>query len=118
MRYQSGNISITYTLFDQDNDNCSIAVQYALDASGTWYDATESDGSDGITDLTADNAGTVHTFVWNSFQDNVATGSLESNVRIRITPSDTAQGEPGFTNTFPVDNRAPDTPSLLISWWF
>ena len=105
---QSGNVTISYSMFDPESDPCSIQVQYSLDGGGTWNSATPT-GGDGMTGLAASPSGVSHTFVWASGSDIVNTNI--SNVEICITPSDSGgTGTQGATNAFTVNNYVDTTP--------
>ncbi len=100
---QSGNVTISYTLTDAESDMCGILVQYSSDGGTTWNTATAASGGNGTTGLTSGSNGTSHTFVWASGSDIV--NANNSNVEIRITPSDAGvAGTAGTTGAFTVNN--------------
>jgi hypothetical protein len=111
-----GNFPISYKLYDMENNNCGIYVEYAFDNSG-WHDATPGTGGDGTTGLAASSDGVSHVFYWDSYADNVARMDAEDLVRIMITPYDTQNGSASATDIFMVDNSkgfpAQATPSRL-----
>ena len=80
---QSGNVTISYSLFDNESDTCSILVQYSPNGGTSWYTATQGPGGDGMSGLTSLPGGSPHTFVWASRNDIVNTNI--SDVEIRIT---------------------------------
>jgi hypothetical protein len=104
---QSGDVAITYRLFDGDSDNLDIAVEYSPDGGGSFYTATESANplSEGITDLSALPGGSTHVFVWASAVN--MGGMVSQQVQVRITPYDSEQGTFATTQTFTVDNNLP-----------
>jgi hypothetical protein len=100
---QSGNVTIGYNLTDAESDLCSILVQYSPDEGANWQTATAVAGQgDGTTGLTSGPSGTSHTFVWASGSDIVH--ATNSNVKVRITPTDTVSGTAGTSGIFTVDN--------------
>ncbi|MHC4660875.1 MAG: hypothetical protein ACYS8W_04240 [Planctomycetota bacterium] len=108
---QSGNVALTFILYDDQGDYCRILVEYVLDNGSDWLTATPGPGGDGIMFLSSGETGSIHTFVWDAIADNVAPAGGENSVRVRITPSDPyASGEPGFTDLFAVDNFMPGVP--------
>jgi probable HAF family extracellular repeat protein len=100
---QTGNVVISYSVVDAESENCTIAVEYSSDGGANWTAATAGSGGDGTTGLTSSPGGTSHSFVWSSASDIV--NAINSNVKIRITPKDSAQGVTGITGAFVVDNR-------------
>ncbi len=106
---QTGNITISYTLIDETSDTCNVLVEYSIDGGTTWNNAEPGTGGDGTTNLASSPTGISHSYVWDSVADNVATTSVEYDVRIRITPSDTVQGTAGETSDFTVDNFSWET---------
>jgi len=100
---KSGDISIAYTLSDAQSDSCSIQAQYSTNDGATWSTATGGPGGEGVSGLSSSPSGVPHVWVWNSTADLGMT--LNSNVQIRITPSDAGgPGTGGTTNSFTVDN--------------
>jgi hypothetical protein len=98
---------IDFYLADNESDPVSILVQVSKDGGATWGTATPAFGSTALTGLASSPGGTLHTFLWNSVDDTVATGAgpVNAQVRIRITPADAAPGVAGSTTNFSVDNR-------------
>ena len=100
-----GAIRIDYELFDADSDPVDIAVEYSLDVGVTFQPATETVGapSEGTTGLATTPSGTPHVFVWDSLLDLPAQSAPD--VRIRVTPSDCAPGNPGLTGQFSISSN-------------
>ena len=110
----SGNITINYSLFDDESDACSIQVQYSPNGGTTWYAATQGSGGNGTSNLTSLPLGSPHTYVWNSLADIGSTNN--SNVKVRITASDAGgAGSPATTGVFTVLNQPVNPPELTIS---
>jgi len=101
---QTGNVTISYTVYDNESDTLSITAEYSTDGT-LWYTASEGTGSDGKSGLASSSGGTNHTFVWNSVSDE--NGIESDTVRIRIEVSDINAGESEDTGTFSLDNKAP-----------
>ncbi|MHC4661090.1 MAG: M14 family zinc carboxypeptidase [Planctomycetota bacterium] len=118
---QSGNITISFTVSDVEGETVSIYAEYSEDGGVTWNEATLVSASGGtvdggnITGLAATPTPVNYSLTWDSAADNVATGSLNSTVRIRVTPSDTANGNPAVTGNFTVDNVGPPPPKPIIT---
>ena len=112
---QSGNILISYTLTDAENDPCTIVAQFSLDGGATFSPATQGTGGNGVAGLTSSPGGTAHTFGWNSGADGVATGLTPASVKFRVTPSDPSAGTAGTSGTFSVSNRPFTPPSASIT---
>ena len=110
---QSGNVTIKYSLFDPQSDRCSILVQYSPNGGRTWNTATAVSGQgDGTTGLTSSPSGRANTYVWASGSD---IGNVnDSNVEIRITPSDAGGVDTaGTSGVFTVNNHV--TPPTLMN---
>ena len=103
---QSGDVTISYTLTDEESNSVDIAVEYSQDGgtSGSWQNATMVTGQgDGVSDLTTSpSPGTAHTYVWNSFADIPNTN--QDDIRIKITPTDIQPGTADETTNFSVNN--------------
>ncbi|OQA05721.1 MAG: Regulator of chromosome condensation (RCC1) repeat protein [bacterium ADurb.Bin374] len=92
-----GDITLTYTLSDPDNDTCGIEVFYSI--NGGLFVRTESL----LGTINNIVSGTGRTIVWSS-ADNIA--SNVSNVRVRIQPSDAyGKGTYGISSSFAVNNN-------------
>lgn len=110
---QQGNITITYSIVDVQQDPISITVEYSLDGGSNWA-AAVSAGGDGLTDLTSSGVGVQHTYIW----DSVSNGAgmqypADNDIRIRITPDDgNGAGLFGETSDFTVGNLSPGTFAL------
>jgi len=102
---QSGEVVVTYKLFDGDSDVLMVLIHYSLDAGTSFTTATESLNplSEGMTGLGASPGGTTHVFIWDSLSDMA--GVASDLVEIRITPYDAEEGTPATTPTFSVDNN-------------
>jgi len=104
-----GDITLTYTLINNDSTTSRIAVEYSEDGTN-WAAATEGTGGDGTTGLTTSPTGVQHTYVWDSYTDAGASEKKENTCYLRITPYDASPtgGDAGATRTSPaftVNNR-------------
>jgi hypothetical protein len=109
---QSGNITIDYTLIDQESNACSVQVLYSLDGS-TWYTATRADSGDGTSGLTSSPSGVNHTFVWASGKDIVDKNA--SSVQVYIVASDASgAGTAATTGAFAVENYVSQRPAAFV----
>lgn len=102
----SGNVAISFTLFDAEGDACSVFVEVSLNGGATYAPATPGPGSGPLTGLSASPGGSVHGFVWNSFADGAGLPTPNSAVRLRLTPNDGVAGPQAVTADFSVDNTA------------
>jgi PKD repeat protein len=92
-----GDISISYTLKDIDNDICNISARYSTDQM-IWHDATMGSGGDGTIGLTTSAEGVSHTYVWAS---GVDLPDISAVVYFEIRPKDgMLDGIYGISNAF------------------
>lgn len=105
------NVSVSYLLYDSNNDALDVTIEYSPNGGLTWYSATQA-GGDGIYGLSSSSGGMPHSFIWDSVSD-AGRASL-SSVRIRITPYDSSgAGTPGTSENFEVNNN--DAPVVFLS---
>jgi hypothetical protein len=81
-----------------------VTVEFSSDGGATWAAAKPAYGNGSLGGLISSPAGTAHTFLWNSVDDLVGLGSVVTNARIRITPSDGNAGPAVSTANFTVNN--------------
>lgn len=111
---QKGTVAISYSLSDLESDTCSVQVEYSPNGGVTWYAATRATGGEGTTGLTSGTGGASHVFLWASGTDMSNVSS--SDVRIRITPSDSlGSGTPGVSSAFTVDNFVNFQPLAIVT---
>jgi len=103
---QHSTVAIDYTLYDAESDPVTIAAAFSTDGGITFSPALPAFGNGSLSGLATSPGGTLHTFLWNSVDDGVATGGgpVNTQVRVRITPSDAAAGTAGTSGPFTVDN--------------
>jgi len=103
---QSGNVAITYTLYDSNSDPVDIEVQWYDPVADQWNPATQA-GGDSLTGLSSSPSGVSHVFVWDSLTDFGT--KFSDQVKFKIRPSDaTAQGNWVESDPFIVaNNKAP-----------
>lgn len=77
---QTGTVTITYTLQDDQWDKCNIKVEYSKDGE-YWYMASGTPK----TNLESSPTGKEYTFIWLSKEDIIAT---KTYVYLRIIPND------------------------------
>ncbi|MFH1422340.1 MAG: sialidase family protein [Planctomycetota bacterium] len=82
---QSGNIIISYILFDKESKPASILVQYSLNGGVKYSTASEAAGGDGKSNLQTALRGIAHSFLWDSRKDIGDTN--HNDIKIAITPS-------------------------------
>ena len=104
---RSGDIVISYILYDPDERNATLEVQYSLDNGVTWLPQsglpTEGVGGDGTTDLRSAARGLAHSFVWDSVAD-IGCINCET-VRIRMRPTTRRRGDWASSGQFTVQNH-------------
>lgn len=112
---QSGNITINYTVTDEDGNNNDFVVAYQSPGTGSnpaTLVSTSTGTIDGSTILNVSPGN--HSFVWNSNQDY--TNNHTSSMKIKMVWDATLSFE---TNTFEVDNtgtgNTPPTALFTIS---
>jgi hypothetical protein len=109
---QSGDITIGYTLIDQESNTCSVQVYYSLDGD-TWHTATRGGAGDGTSGLTSGPTGVDHTFVWASAKDIVDKDAAK--VLIYIVPSDASgTGTAATSGEFAVANYISQRPAAFV----
>jgi len=102
----SGNVTITYTLADPNNDACNITVYYSTDGGSNYIATTNLTGT-----LTGVTPGSGKNLVWNSAAD--VNGNSDA-VRIKISASDgNGDGTPGESATFAISNNTPPVVSSV-----
>ncbi|MEW6607593.1 MAG: VCBS repeat-containing protein [bacterium] len=94
---QTGSVTITYTLQDDDWNKCIIKVEYSTDGQ-YWYSATGTPKSD----LESTPEGTNQTFTWFSKEDIIAT---KTYIYLRLIPNDGIADGPTATISFYLRNR-------------
>lgn len=107
---QSGNVTLSYMLADADSDVQSVVFAYSQNGGTSWAPATLGPGGDGTTGLASTPGGMPHTIVWDSLADLGATD--QTDIRVRLTPTDFEQGATASTGNFHVDNNQP--PAIVI----
>lgn len=109
---QTGNVNITYTLYDVDNETSDVLVHYSTDGGETWKKASQG-GGDGTNDLLATADGMTYEFIWDSAKD--LPNTTEDKVRIRIKVSNDHEiGDTVMTDNFTVNNVLNLRPELKI----
>ncbi len=111
---RSGDVVITYVLYDYDSYPANIKVQYSIDGGIRYGLATEAAGGDGVTLLSANQRGIAHSFVWDSVAD--AGYVNENNAKIVITATTRTVGLPSYTGNFALENYilGPWEPNLRV----
>jgi hypothetical protein len=101
---QTGSISFSYTVADNETDRVTIIPQYSLDGE-TYSYASMGDGSDKINNVKSSVEGKSYVFVWDSKEDLPDSDNPE--VIFRIIAKDSEEGIPGTIDAFYLDNKAP-----------
>jgi len=101
---RSGNVVISYVLYDSESLPADIAVQYSIDGGISYFNATEGSGGDGTTSLATNERGIAHSFIWDSVAD--AGYVNEDNARILIAAITRKTSVPSTTSNFLLENYA------------
>jgi hypothetical protein len=108
--WQSGDVTITYTITDSDNTVFNIlqtnesGIEYSTDGN-VWHDATESlIGSDGLSNLAKD---IELNFVWDTTADIPNIEDETVYIRIRPNDGDLSAATWQISNPFKIDNAGP-----------
>ncbi len=64
-----GDITISYTLYNDRETVCSMRLYYSTDDGTTFTEGTKGTGGNEKTSLSTTSAGTSYSFVWNSYTD-------------------------------------------------
>jgi hypothetical protein len=85
----AGSAELSYSLYDQESDPCTIIPQFSPDQGITWYDATKHPSSEGTTNLASSPGGTAHSFTWDNDadKDNIKTDNREMLFRMIVIPN-------------------------------
>jgi len=102
---KSRDISVPYSLIDNDSNPCSITVQYY--ELGVWKNATLGQGGEGTLNLSSSPAGVDHLFVWDSKED--IKQKHYNIVKLRIKANDGTLDSPWTeTDYFIIKNKPVD----------
>jgi len=102
---QYGDITIEYTLADDENDVLNVKAEYSEDGGNSWQPATV-DGQ--VTDIYS--SAYLGSVVWRSDQD--LAGTDQTDIAFRIVPADNDAGTPGRTENFHLDNN--ELPTIKV----
>ena len=107
--FQTQEVPLTVTIFDPENDSVDLKVEYSLDSGNTYNLAAMKESLKGLVALAQ---GKEHLFHWQAGQD--MPDKLEENVKVRVTPIDTAAGAAAESGEFTVDTRDDLPPEITI----
>ncbi|MFC1694282.1 T9SS type A sorting domain-containing protein, partial [Candidatus Latescibacterota bacterium] len=102
----SGDVTISYSVSDKEQDSVDIIIDYSIDQGKNWYEP-ESSGSK--SNIKAD--GSTYSIIWHSYDD--LKGRDLENVWIKMTAVD-----PDSSNTVKIENIRLDNnlpPSVVLS---
>jgi hypothetical protein len=102
---QYGDITIEYTIADDENDVVSIKAEYSEDGGMSWYPATVEGQLDDIY-----SSGYLGSLVWLSQED--LGGTDQTDIAFRVIPSDNDEGTAGRTDNFHLDNN--EIPTISV----
>ena len=101
---QSGDVAISYTLKDDEQDTLSFVARYSKDRGTTWQEAAITGTDSGL--VPAEYTGNL---VWHTLPDLV--GVEDTLIAFRLIASDYEPGTPGEV-VFHLDNN--DPPTLVL----
>ncbi|MFH1707389.1 MAG: VCBS repeat-containing protein [Planctomycetota bacterium] len=102
-QYNASVIPISFTLYDAENQDCDITLEYQV-AGGGWSPCTGIAGA--TTGLTALSTGSAHSVTWNGTAN--LTPATRLQVQVRIIANDTVEDSlPAESNGFTSGNNAP-----------
>lgn len=109
---QRGDITVSFTISDAEEDPCAVTFGYSSDGGLSWNEATLS-GEKELYQAAAD--GTEYSFIWDSLTDGVGVTKIEEAiVRLRVgdgtTSSEYSKSEP-----FTVNNYTNDAPVCTLT---
>ncbi len=102
---QYGDITIEYTIADDENDVVSVKAQYSEDGGTTWSPATVEGQLDDIY-----SSGYLGSLVWRSQED--LGGTDQTDIAFRVIPADNDVGTAGRTENFHLDNN--EIPTISV----
>jgi hypothetical protein len=102
---QYGDITIEYTIADDENDVVGIVAEYSEDGGMTWLPATVEGQLDDI--YSSAYLGSV---VWRSQED--LGGTDQTDIAFRVVPADNDVGTAGRTENFHLDNN--EIPTISV----
>lgn len=101
----SGNVTVTFTIDDPEEDTVTPSMSYTIDGGENWYEA-EISGSGGVP-----GNGSEQTLTWLTGTD--LPGLDIDNIIIRISAADFDEGTPYDSGPVHIDNNQP--PAIQIS---
>ena len=115
---QGGNITISYDIFDAEEDTVGILAEYSTDDGTNWSTAAVTGDTSGIASGNYEGS-----LTWNSVTD--LPDQEVDDIEFRITPRDTTGTGPSDTVLIDVDNRAPQSINVQansgdssLEFWF
>ncbi|MEE8143235.1 MAG: hypothetical protein V3T77_09050, partial [Planctomycetota bacterium] len=97
---------------DANEDYVGLLLDYSLNDGLDWEPATPGGAGDGTFSVSTSVGGDSHDVSWSAQVD--ATGAVEPEVRLRITPVDVQSGTPGETLFFSVNLLAPSLDRFTV----
>src|SRR5690606_38145564 len=122
----SGIVVFTFSLFDQDSDECSLEISYSIDQGQSFIPVVTDPGSQDYelvgnppVNLAASPAGAANQIIWNS---NVALLDFKGEILMLFKPSDwpaeyseATQGASIVAGPYLLDNSVNGPPTLQIA---
>jgi hypothetical protein len=102
---QYGDITVEYTLADDENDVIGIKAEYSEDGGTSWYPATVEGQLDDIY-----SSGYLGSLIWKSQED--LGGTDQTDIAFRVIPADNDRGTAGRTENFHLDNN--EIPTISV----
>ena len=111
----SDEITIAYTLENDEAETSSIKVEYSITGlGGTYLTCTEKSGGSGLLNKTTSAGGTSGTFIWESGTDVGANWKGDVHIRITVYDRDNHKGSKMFSEEYKhfIDN-SPSAPVIV-----
>jgi hypothetical protein len=109
-----GEVLLTFSIDDPEDDMCDIVLEYTLDGGTTWNPATTKESIEPLDKSLVrgyNSAQPSHTVTWLSVIDADQTDSQQAMLRLTAQDNDVSES-PSITVAFHLDNNA--TPTLVV----
>ncbi len=101
--YESGELAIAFSITDAESDSVDLAFSFSRDNGVTWSDVEKDDAIQGLSEDLYTGS-----FRW-SYIDSLEAGVDYFGFRVRLTPHDFKDGEPGISEPVNIDLNEPPT---------
>jgi len=113
--FQKGDVTVRFALTNSLSLPMDAAVEFTLDGGANWFEATATQGSEGLVNLASSPHGVEHTFVWDSASDGDQ--NVRNIARLRITATAGNIQARGITSSFHLGAVKDEDKDLLDDDW-